>query len=481
MASVKQETLSGVKWSAIERFSVQGIQFLLGILMARLLTPSDFGAVAMLGVFIAVSNSFIDSGFGNALIRKLDRSDVDFSTVFYFNIVVSVFCYILLFLLAPWVANFYEMPILCSVLRVQAISLVLNSLCVIQTTKLTIDIDFKGIAKRSFYSAIISGIVGVILAYCGFGIWALVLQSVLATAVNVIFLWSYSKWRPFFVFSWDSFNELFSFGSKLLIAGLLNTIYNNLNPLIIGKYFSAQDLGFYNRGTHFARFPSSNIHDVFQRVTFPVMAKIQDDDEQLIRVYRKYIRFTCMVIFFLCTLLAVLGKPLIIIILGDKWTEAILYLQIYCFAAMFSHLNPINTSLLKVKGRSGLLLHLELWKKSISTLILFASIPFGVIGICVSKVIYCQIAILFNTYYTGKHFNFGYIKQVKDYIGYFFYSVIACLPTFLVVYLYSSYAIHIVFGVITAPLLYWFLLRKDNLMQELLIIIRNKIIKKHAI
>lgn len=475
MSSVKQETLTGVKWSAIERFSVQGIQFFLSILMARLLTPEDFGAIAMLGVFIAVSNSFVDSGFGNALIRKQNRTDVDYSTVFYFNIVVSFLCYVILYFLAPQIAQFYSMPILCPVLRVQALSLILNSLCAIQMTRLTIAIDFKGIAKRSLYSVVISGIAGVVMAYCGMGIWALVYQGILATLINVVFLWTYSKWRPSWLFSRDSFRELFSYGSKLLAAGLLNTIYNNLNPLVIGRYFSAQDLGFYNRGTHFARFPSTNVYDVLQRVTFPVMAKIQDDDEHLIRVYRKYISFTCMSIFFLCTLLAALGKPIILLVLSEKWEASIVYLQIYCFAAMFSHLNPLNTSLLKVKGRSGLLLRLEVIKKAISITILFLSIPFGVIGICVTKVLYCQIAIIVNTYYTGKFFHLGYLAQVKDFIVFFFCSVIACIPAYLVTLTDLPCFVMVAIGIILSTTIYWLMLRKNLVMQETLEIINRKI------
>lgn len=475
MHSVKQETLSGVKWNAIERFSVQGVQFLLGLVMARLLTPEDFGAIAMLGVFLAISNTFIDSGFSNALIRKKNRTDEDYSTVFYFNILISIICYAFLFVIAPWVAQFYDMPILCSVLRVQSISLILNSLCAIQTTRLTIDIDFKGLAKINLLAAIISGVFGVSLAYFGMGIWALVFQSLIATCINVVALWTYSKWRPSLIFSRGSFNEMFSYGSKLLAAGLLNTIYSNLNPIVIGKFFSAQDLGFYNRGTHFARFPSTNINGVLQRVTFPILAKIQDDDEYLIRVYRKNISITCMCIFFCCMLLAAIAQPIILLLLSEKWLESILYLQIYCFAVMFSHINGINLNLLQVKGRSDLFLRLEVIKKTISTAILFASIPFGVVGICISKIIYTQIAIIINTYYTGKLFHLGYIEQIKDFSGFFFCSLIACFPAYLFTYLDMPYVVSVLFGIMTAPIIYWFILRNNKHMKEIISLVKSKI------
>ena len=475
MSSVKQETLSGVKWNAIERFSVQGIQFLLGLLMARLLAPSDFGTIAMLGVFIAISQTFIDSGFANALIRKNNRTDKDFSTVFFFNIAISIVCYLVLFAIAPFVGKFYEMPILCQVLRIQSISLILNSLCAIQTTRLTIAIDFKGLAKINLSAALISGVSGVTMAYLGMGIWALVAQSLIATCVTMISLWYYSKWRPLWCFSWDSFNDLFSYGSKMLAAGLLNTIYNNLNPLVIGKFFSAQDLGFYNRGTHFAQFPSSNINGVLQRVTFPVMAKIQDDDEHLVRVYRKNISITCMCIFFGCTLLAAIGKPLILFLLGEKWAESIVFLQIYCFAAMFSHINGINLNLLQVKGRSDLFLRLEVIKKTISTVILFCSIPFGVVGICISKVVYTQIAIIINTYYTGKIFHLGYLTQIRDFSGFFFCSVIACIPAYLFTFLDLPHIVSLLFGVISSTLLYCLILYRNTFMVEVLALLKSHI------
>lgn len=475
MKSVKQETLSGVKWNAIERFSVQGVQFLLGLALARLLTPKDFGAISMLGIFFAVSNTFINSGFANALIRKKDSTDVDFSTVFYYNIFISVLFYGLLFIIAPYVSIFYNMPLLTMVLRVQSITLILNSLCAIQVTRLTIALDFRCLAKVNLVAALLSGGSGVALAYYGWGIWALVAQNIIATFVKMVILWTYSKWIPLLLFSWKSFKELFSYGSKLLAAGLLNTIYSNLNSLVIGRFFSAQDLGYYNRGTNFARFPSTSINDVLMKVTFPIMAKIQNDDEYLIRVYRRNIRITCMCIFFLCVLLAAVGKPLIYLILTDKWHDSVMYLQIYCFAIMFSHINTINLNLLQVKGRSDLFLRLEIIKKIISTSILFAAIPFGVMGICISKIIYTHIAIVINTYYTGKLFNLGYFAQIRDFFKFFVCSVVACVPAYFLTLVIPSNILSLLLCGVIAPLLYWFMLRKNEDMCELIKLFEPKV------
>lgn len=475
MGTVKQDTLSGVKWTAIEKFSVQGIQFLLGLIMARLLSPSDYGTVGLLAIFLAVSQTFIDSGFGNALIRKIDRTETDFSTVFYFNIVVSVVCYLLLFAIAPWVGSFFGMPILCPILRVQSVNLIMNSLMGVQVAKLTIDINFKALAKRSLWSSIVSGVFGVILAYNGFGVWALVYQSVLCTLINLVFIWIYCRWKPRREFSWQSFRELFSYGSKLLLSGLLNTIYVNLTPIIIGKYFSSRDLGFYSRGTHLARYPGDNINGVLQRVTFPVFAKLQNDDEHLVHVYRKYICITSMCIFFGCVLMAAIGKPLVLLLLSSKWSEAVVYLQIFSFSIMFDHINSINLNLLQVKGRSDLFLRLEIIKKTISTIILFASIPFGVIGICISKVIYTQIAIFINTYYTGKLFHLGYIEQFGDFGKFLVLSIAACAPAYLFTLLDISHVITLILGVSVSSLLYWLFLRKNPYMREVLGIITKKV------
>lgn len=467
MSSTKQEALTGMKWSSIERFSVQLINFVLGIILARLLTPADFGTVGMIAIFIAVSQTFVDSGFGNALLRKLDRTEVDFSTVFYFNIVVAIICYLILFFISPWVATFLHTPILKSILRVQSVVLILNALMQIQMTKLTIDINFKAIAIRSFLSTLISGICGIILAYCGFGVWALVFQGVLQAAINVIFIWIYCKWLPLWTFSWKSFQDLFSYGSKLLAASLLNTVVNNLTPLVISRYFSAKDLGYYSRGSQFAKLPVDTANGIVSKVTFPVLVKLQNDEEHLIRSYRKYIAMMSMIIMFGCILIAALSKPLILFLLTEKWHSAIIFSQIIAFSLMFDHVNSINLNLLQIKGRSDLFLKLEIYKKTISVAILFASIPFGVLGICISRVIYTQIALIFNTYYTGKLFHLGYFAQVADFAIFILYSLISCTPAFLLTFTSLHPFICLLLGCASALILYYLLLKKNSTFLEM--------------
>lgn len=462
MASIKDDTLKSVKWTSVEKFALQGMHFVMGIIMARLLSPSDYGTVGMLSIFLAISSTFIDSGFGNALTRKLDRTEVDYSTIFFFNVFVAIAFYLTLFLIAPWVADFFKLPILCPILRVQAISLILNSFIQVQITKLIVNLDFKALATRSLLASGLSGVIGIFLAYKGFGVWALVYQGLLSTIITVFFIVFYCRWIPLFVFSKRSFIELGSYGGKLLASSLLHTIYMQLTTIIIGRYFSAKDLGYYKRGTSYAELPVNTFNSIIGRVAFPIMAKLQNDDNHLLSVYRKYICTASLLIFWGCMFLAANAKPLIIILITEKWAPAIIYLQLYAFCIMFRHINSINLTLLQVKGRSDLFLRLEIFKKTISIAMLFASIPFGVIGICISRILYAQIAIIFNTYYTGKNYGIGYFTQIKDFSVYFIYSFLACLPAYIFNYFDKSLYWGLGFGLISCPVLYYLLISKDT-------------------
>lgn len=471
--SIKRDTIKGSKWTIIEKFSLQGIQFIIGLILARLLTPSDFGVIGMLTVFISISQTFVDGGFSNALIRKIDRTELDFSTAFFFNIVVGLVCCGLLCLIAPYVANFFNIPLLTDVLRILSLTLLINSFSVVQIAKLAIAIDFKSQAKATLISVILSGCIGIFLAYSGYGVWSLVWQSVLSSLFNVIFIWIYARWKPQIIFSWNSFRNLFSYGSKLLISNLIGTIYTQMTTIVIGKFYSSKDLGFYSRGQQFAHLPSTAVIDTLGRVTFPILAKIQNDDDRLLQVYRKYIRMTSMVIFFLLMLLASVAKPLIILLLTDKWLDAVIFLQIFCFAFMFEHISKLNLNLLQVKGRSDLYLRLEVIKKMIAFSILIISIPFGVIIICLSKVIYGQIALVFNTYYTGRLFKFGYIEQFKDFSKYLVCSFLACLPTFILCSMNFLPWVQLPLGVISAIMLYCYFIHKDDSFIEIRKMIKN--------
>ncbi len=422
--SLKNKTVKGVFWSAVERFSVAGISFVFGLVLARLLSPSDYGIIAMLNIFMAVSQTFIDSGFSSALIRKIDRTETDNATAFYFNIGVGVACYLILFFAAPLIARFYDEPILVPVTRVVGLNLLFNSLCVVQQALLTVRIDFKTQAKISLTATVLSGVIGIVLAYKGYGVWALVVQMVSSASFRMVLLWVLARWRPRARFSKASFRELFSFGSKLLASGLLDTIYNNLYTIVIGKKFTSASLGVYARAEHFAQFPAVNITGILQRVTFPVLSTIQNEDERLRVNYRKFLRLSAYAVFPLMMGLVAVADPLVRWILTDKWEGAILFLQILCFALMWYPIHAINLNLLQVKGRSDLFLKLEVWKKIIGVVTLCVTIPLGLTAMCVGRIVTSLIALFINTYYTGKLIQVGYWVQMKDLLPIFANSVV---------------------------------------------------------
>ncbi|MCM1093917.1 MAG: lipopolysaccharide biosynthesis protein [Lachnospiraceae bacterium] len=396
--------------------------FVVMIIMARILTPEDYGLVGMLTIFIAISQSLIDSGFSQALIRKQDRSEVDNSTVFYFNIAVGVILYLILFFSAPLIAKFYNEPILIPLTRVISLSILINSFVVVQRALLTVNIDFKTQAKASFSAAIASGIVGITMAYTGWGVWAIVWYQITNLAVNVGLLWIFSKWRPQLVYSWKSFKELFFFGSKLAASGIIDTLYNNIFLIVIGKIFNASDLGYYTRAQQFAAFPSSNLTGIIQRVTFPVLCTIQDDDERLQSVYRRFLRLSAFLIFPLMIGLAAVAKPLVLLLLKEQWEFAATLLSIICLSMMWYPIHSINLNLLQVKGRSDLFLKLEIVKKCVGIAILCCTIPLGLVAMCWGTVLSSLISLIINTHYTGKLIQVGFLKQMKDLSPSLFYS-----------------------------------------------------------
>ena len=318
--NLKSKTVSGVLWSAVERFSLQGVQFVINILMARLLLPSDYGMIGMLAVFLQISQTFVDSGFSDALVQKKDRTETDLSTVFYFNIVISVLLYVLLFISAPYIAQFYRMPELTLVTRIIMLNLIFSSFTAVPKTILTIRIDFRTQSKISLISAIISGVVGIIMAYKGTGVWALVAQTLLNAILITFLFFCCVNWRPLRIFSKASFQGLFSFGSKLLFSRLIHALYYNLYAIVIGRQYSSIELGYYTRAEQFAIFPSGNINAIISRVTFPILSSIQDDDKRLALAYRKYIRLASFLIFPLMIGLAAIAEPLVSFLLSAKWS-----------------------------------------------------------------------------------------------------------------------------------------------------------------
>ena len=412
--SLREKSVRGVAWSAIERFSLLGMQFVIQVVLARLLTPADYGIVGMLSVFLAVSQTFIDSGFTSALIQNQRRTERDFATAFFFNAAVAVFFYALLFAGAPLIARFYAMPELVPVTRVIGLSLILSALSAVHRTQLTIRVDFKTQAKASLSAVVLSGAVGIALAYHGFGVWALVAQTLVNAGAGTLLLWIFVRWRPRCFFSFASFRPMFSFGSKLLCSSLLHTVYANLYPLVVGKFFSAESLGYYSRAEQMAMLPASTGSGILGRVTFPLLATVQDDDARLGEVYRKYLRVSTGAIAPAMIGLCAVAEPLVLVLLGEKWLPAVPLMRVLCLGWMIDPIVLVNLNLLYVKGRTDLVLRLEIVKKITAISILFASVSFGLLGLCVGRAIYSQIALAMNTYYTGKFLKMTYLRQMRE-------------------------------------------------------------------
>jgi teichuronic acid exporter len=414
--NLKQKTISGLTWSFIDNFTNLGINFIIGIILARLLTPREFGLVGMTSIFIAMSQSFIDSGFTQALIRKQNCTQTDYSTVFFFNLATGVFFYFIIFFAAEPISIFFNEPQLKSVVRVLGLCLILVSLTIVQKARLTKEINFKLQTKISFITIIISGIVGIYLAYSGYGVWALVVFTLSGYTLNGLLLWIWSKWKPAITFSKKSFKEMFSFGSRLLVSGLLDTAYNNIYLLIIGKVFSAAELGYYTRADQFKNLPSENITGVIQRVSYPVLSTMQDDKVHLKAAYKKIIRSTMLITFVLMLGMAAAAEPLVLTLIGEKWFPSIIYLQLLCFVGMLYPLHALNLNMLIVQGRSDLFLKLEIIKKILAIPVIIVGIVYGIIELILGMIVLNFIAYYLNSYWSGKLIGYPFKEQVKDII-----------------------------------------------------------------
>lgn len=456
--SIKDKTVKGIGWSFVDNVASSGITFLVGLILARLLTPAEYGIMAMIAIFIAVSNSIIDSGFSNALVRKINIQRIDYNTVFFFNLVVSLVMYLLLYIASPAISAFFKEPVLIEIVRVIGWVLVINALAIIPRTIFVRNVDFKTQTKVSLISSITSGIIGIGMALSGFGVWSLVGQQLSRQLLNTVFLWIYCNWRPVFEFSKDSFKELFGFGSKLLLSGLLDTIYKNIYYIIIGRFYTSAQLGQYTRAEQFNMIFSSNLTLVVQRVSYPVLSSIQKDPERLREAYRKVIKST-MLITFACMLgLAAVAKPLILILIGDKWLPAVYLLQIICFSGMLYPLHAINLNILQVKGRSDLFLKLEIIKKIIAIGPIAIGILYGIEYMLLGSVLTSFIAYFLNSYYSANLINYPTLEQIKDILPTFLISLgtallMWCL-TFLDLSEFILLPIQIILGLVVAFILY---------------------------
>lgn len=475
--SLKDKAISGAMWRIVEMFVTQVVAFIIGVILARLLAPEDYGIVGMLAIFFAVAGCFNDCGFGTALVQNKDRTEEDYSTAFIFNIASSILIYIILFIAAPYIALFYNMPILTEVARVSALSFVISGFTGVLYARLNIELKFRFRSKISILGQLISGATGLLLAFMGYGVWALVLQGIVSSAITGIVLWISLGWKPKLIFSIRSFKRLWAFGVNMLGSGIINTIYNNLYTLVIGKFYSPSSVGMYNRANGYASLPSSVIMDMSLGVNFPILAKLQDDRERLLNAYEKLLKVPFYVLYPVLIGLIVLAEPTIQVMIGDKWLPCVPYLQILCVGYMFYPLNGLNVNLLMVKGRPDLVLKMDFIKKPIGILLLVAAIPFGIMWMMVGKAAYSLIVYAMNCYYTNKILDYGFIKQVKVLIPILLNSIVMGAVILFTTYFIESNIIKLAVGIPLGILFYASAgyLRKDEALFEIINIIKSKL------
>lgn len=432
MHSIKQKTITGIIWSFIDNFSSLGITFIVGIILARRLSPAEFGLIGIIAVFIAISESFINSGFTQALIRKKDCTDIDYSTVFFFNLVVGIIFYIILFLSADSISIFFNESQLTFLIKILGLVLIIDSFTIIQRTILTKRVDFKLQTKISIIASITSGIIGISFAYLGYGVLSLVIKTLSQRTINSLLLWAWNRWRPVLVFSIESFRTLFSFGSKLLLSGLIDTIYRNIYYLVIGKYFSSSELGYYTRAQNFSDLPSQNINGIISRVSYPVLSQMQDDPVKLKKGYKRLIKITMFVTFILMAIMAAIAEPLVLILIGENWRASIAYLQLLCFVGMMYPLHSLNLNMLNVLGRSDLFLRLEIIKKLIAIPTIIIGIFFGIKIMILGMWINTLISYYLNSYYSGVKIKYSIKEQLLDILPSFLLSLFIGMLVFLI-------------------------------------------------
>lgn len=414
MSNTKNKVLSGLVWKFAERISAQLVTFIVSIVLARLLNPSHYGAIAIVNIFIALANVFVVSGFGNSLVQKKDADDTDFSSVFYFNLLFSILLYAVLFFCAPIIAKFYKMPILSPVLRVMGLRLIVAGINSVQHAYVAKKMLFKRFFWSTLGGTIVSGVIGIIMAYQGCGIWALAAQYMINTTVDTVVLWFTVKWRPKFLFSLKRLGRMFSYGWKLLVSALLDTGYNELRGLVIGKMYTPSDLAYYNKGASFPKLVVTNINTSIQSVLFPAMANEQDKRETVKAMCRRSIRISSFLMLPMMAGLALVAEPFIKLLLTEKWLPCVPYLRISCFTLAFIPIHTANLQAIKAMGRSDIFLKLEIIKKILGITVLICVAPFGVLRIAQSSILMTVLSSIINSYPNKDLLGYNYLDQIKD-------------------------------------------------------------------
>lgn len=461
--SLKNKTIKGVGWSAADALLGQGVTFIVGLVLARLLSPDEYGLIGICLIFTTVLNGIVDSGFSNALIRKKDVTDEDYNTMFTTNMAISIVLYVLLFISAPFVSDFFHRIELTALVRVTGLILFLNALSITQVTILTKNIDFKTKTKASLVSAIISGVIGIVMAFMGYGVWSLVAQQLSKQLLYTLCLWVLNKWWPKFTFYNDSFKYMWGFGWKLLVSGILNNVWNQLYQVVIGRCYTSSTLGHYTRANECASIFSSNLTTIIQRVTFPVLSELQDDKKKLLVSYRKLIKVSMFVTVICMFALGAMAEPMIYSLIGPQWHQAATFLPFICITMSLYPLHAINLNMLQVQGRSDLFLYLEIVKKIITLIPIFIGAFVGVYWMLCASVFTGFIAFLLNSWFTGKFLNYSSWQQLKDVLPSYLIALFIGFIVYLLKFLPLSYNLIFPLQILATIIFGWIVNRIINL------------------
>lgn len=461
--SLKNKTIKGVGWSAADALLGQGVTFIVGLVLARLLSPDEYGLIGICLIFTTVLNGIVDSGFSNALIRKKEVTDEDYNTMFMTNMAISIVLYVLLFISAPLVSDFFHRIELTALARVTGLILFLNALSITQVTILTKNIDFKTKTKASLVSAIISGVIGIVMAFMGYGVWSLVAQQLSKQLLYTLCLWVLNKWWPKFTFYNDSFKYMWGFGWKLLVSGILNNVWNQLYQVVIGRCYTSSTLGHYTRANECASIFSSNLTTIIQRVTFPVLSELQDDKKKLLVSYRKLIKVSMFVTVICMFALGAMAEPMIYSLIGPQWHQAATFLPFICITMSLYPLHAINLNMLQVQGRSDLFLYLEIVKKIITLIPIFIGAFVGVYWMLCASIFTGFIAFLLNSWFTGKFLNYSSWQQLKDVLPSYLIALFIGFIVYLLKFLPLSYNLIFPLQILATIIFGWIVNRIINL------------------
>ncbi|WP_430905496.1 lipopolysaccharide biosynthesis protein [Maribacter sp. 2-571] len=454
MGALENKAKKGLLWSSIDKFSTLLIQFSVGIVLARILAPEDFGLIGMITIFISISQCLVDSGFYTALVQKKNISHTDYSTILFFNMGVALLLYVLLYSTAKYIALFYGEPLLTDLVKVVSLSVIILSTTVVHKAMMARQIDFRTQAIAHITSSVISGSIGIYAAVNGHGVWALVYHSLSRSVLLALLYWMLNRWHPTLIFNKTSFRSLFSFGSKLMLSELLKIFFRNLFLIIIGKLYKAEELGFYTRASLFKQVPGTLVGNILQSVTFPLMVKVIDDTEKSKHVLVRSTKLTGFILLPVILWLLFFAKPLILVLLTQKWLPTVLLLQILCLDILFHPMQYINLNYLNAKGRSDLFLKLEMIKNALTVVAIVLTYKFGLTAMTFGYISVSCLSFFINSHYTGKDLKYGAFKQLADLSPYAVAACLAVIPSFFICFLIPSIALRLVSGGVLCGIFY---------------------------